>query len=340
MPATFIFCVNYNASQADRFNVKEMAGAVLKGEFYVIEADSLEAQNTELDKRLAEIPDKENVIVVACGGDGTVLGVIQYLLKNPGPKLGILPVGTGNLLAKSLEIPESPNVYFDRLAHGTIEKKVSLGHINENVFSLAASSGIDVSIMERTPVEHKKTLGIYAYLVEGLSTLFEDDIFEFDIIIDGNKISTRAKSIMVIHHRQFLKGLFPFLDFSAIPDSKIKNDCLDVIILNPHNAIDYLSLFYSVITSEFLHDNPDDAPIRHFQGKEIEVITHESMPVQVDGDVIEKTPARLKFMEDSIPVVIPKPPELKLEDILPVTDILKSLEEFKRSADDVLSVLK
>ena len=123
-------------------------------------------------------------IVLACGGDGTVRAVAEALVGS-GIPLGVIPAGTGNLLARNLGIPEETEDALEVALEGT-NRILDVGEANGEVFAVMAGIGFDAEIMEQTDRESKEKLGSLAYFLEGVKHL-ADDPFSSAVKVDGGE---------------------------------------------------------------------------------------------------------------------------------------------------------
>jgi diacylglycerol kinase family enzyme len=99
--------------------------------------------------------------VVACGGDGTITDVLDVLVNYPDVPLAIVPLGTGNLLARNLDIPLDLKEAVAVAVSGRI-REIDLGRVNGQVFVLNVSAGLDAEIMAQTDTTLKKRWGLLA----------------------------------------------------------------------------------------------------------------------------------------------------------------------------------
>ncbi|MEO8621371.1 MAG: diacylglycerol kinase family protein, partial [bacterium] len=102
-------------------------------------------------------------IVFTLGGDGTAMEVAGSLAGS-GVPIGVLPGGTGNLLARALGIPRNVGRAVPALMRGDI-RKIDLGVVFGHRFAVAAGVGIDASMVAETPKWMKKRLGVLAYTI-------------------------------------------------------------------------------------------------------------------------------------------------------------------------------
>ena len=137
--------------------------------------------------------------VVVCGGDGTVFDVVQGLAGSPVP-LGIVPFGTGNVLAQNLKIPKDP-VAAARWILSSRPRSVPLGKITRSVadaqeswfFAMAAGMGMHAAMMAAVRHSQKRAGGRSAYFAAGFKLLFQHSVepFEIEITTTGGTVLRR-----------------------------------------------------------------------------------------------------------------------------------------------------
>jgi diacylglycerol kinase (ATP) len=145
--------------------------------------------------------------VIVCGGDGTVFDALQGIAGSDVP-LGIIPFGTGNILAQNLKIPHKP-VEAAKWLLSAKPRNVPLGKITCCVpggskswlFAMAAGMGLHASMMEIARRNHKDRTGRAAYFAAGFKVLFSHPIQSFELeiqTIEGKLIHRRASELIAV----------------------------------------------------------------------------------------------------------------------------------------------
>lgn len=139
-------------------------------------------------------------LVCAMGGDGTVRAVAA-VLRGTGVPYGLLPSGTGNLLARNLGIPLGALADAVEIALLGQDRAIDVGTATfddgeERVFMVMGGVGLDAEIMDKTDDELKKKVGWGAYVAAGAPAMFKAG-FEADLTIDGAAEPT-TKALMVL----------------------------------------------------------------------------------------------------------------------------------------------
>src|SRR5678816_4422798 len=153
---------------------------------------------TERPGHAAEVADqrgREYGAVFTLGGDGTVMEVIGTLAESTVP-IGVLPGGTGNLIARVLGIPLRVSAAVDALLDGD-EARIDLGSISGHRFAFAAGVGIDARMVETTPTALKGRFGVLAYFWTGARAALRQEQFAVKATVDGVLHERTATMVMV-----------------------------------------------------------------------------------------------------------------------------------------------
>jgi diacylglycerol kinase family enzyme len=217
---------------------------------------------------------------MVCGGDGTVREVCAEL-AGTGIPVGIVPAGTGNLLARNLAIPLYLRSAIDVALNGQ-DRAIDLVRVSgdniphETHFLVMAGMGLDAAIMEGVNEDFKKRVGWFAYVVSALKSLMIPAI-RIDISVDGGTpVPTRARTV-VVGNVGYLQAGMPLL-----PDAAIDDGLLDVVVLHPRRFLSWLPLAWRVLAKR-----PHiDETINRMTGREVVITAHTDTPRQLDGDAI------------------------------------------------------
>ena len=224
--------------------------------------------------------DRDYDAIFALGGDGTAVEVISALSPN-GPPVGVLPGGTGNLLARALGIPLNVSRAVRTLVHGS-EAMVDLGRLaNGTRFVIGAGVGIDASMIAGTSQAWKRRAGVLAYVVAGAAHVLRRRRFTATVTVDGEVVTRTAAVVLVANFGVLLNGLVTLGAGIRRDDGK-----LDVCIFDPVTTIDVARISYKLLFRDF---RPDPA-MAYMQGERVSVQTEPALPAQADGELIGSTP--------------------------------------------------
>ncbi len=258
-----------------------------------------EVYETRQDDRLAEIVRRRLGdgfdLVVAAGGDGTVSAVSDGLVGSSVP-LGIIPGGTGNLIAQELNIPDDPEAAVALIAGGGHRRKIDAMRIGERAYILNASVGISAAIVSGTTRRSKGRFGRIAYFGTALLKMLSSRPRYLVVVVDGTAHPFRALDVAIMNG-----GLLGRLYYPRGPQIGIDDGHLGVWILSMKTTWDYPRYMLGVATGAV--DNPDAHFIR--AGKSVNIRSHIPLPVQADGDIIGTTPVNLYVLPGAITVLVP-----------------------------------
>ena len=219
-------------------------------------------------------------LVLVCGGDGTVRTVCAEL-AGTGVSVGVVPAGTGNLLARNLGIPLFITAAVDVALHGQDRAidlvKVSGDGIGDDEhFMVMAGMGFDAAIMEGASEQIKAKVGWLAYVVSALRNLMFPPV-RVELSIDGGDWTRHRAKTVVIGNVGYLQAGMPLL-----PDAAIDDGVLDVVILHPRQFLSWIPLAVRVLSK----GKRTDDTVNRMTGVTVSVRTSADTPRQLDGDPI------------------------------------------------------
>jgi len=215
-------------------------------------------------------------VVFVCGGDGTVMAAVTAFAGCAVP-LAILPAGTGNLLARNLELPLNDEEAALRVGVSGRTIRIDVGVCEDRKFAVMAGIGFDAAIMRDAPEGLKKAVGWPAYVVSAGKHLRGRGI-RVAITIDGGEPMQRRVRSVVVGNVGKLQGGIPLL-----PDAKPDDGQLDVVVIAPRNVLDWARVGSRVVRRA---DVPD-RKMERFRTRHVVIEASRSQPRQLDGDVIE-----------------------------------------------------
>jgi diacylglycerol kinase (ATP) len=219
-------------------------------------------------------------VVLACGGDGTVRSVAEAL-AGTGVAMGLVPAGTGNLLARTLGTPENVAAA-TRIALTGDDRAVDVGRIRvdgadeERLFLVMAGTGFDAAIMERTPEALKARVGPLAYVISGLRTMRGRRTRVTLTFDDGEPLRRRTRTVVAGNSGTLLGGLV------LMPRAAIDDGVLDVVNIAPKSVAGWVAVAGRVITRRARGNNR----VEHWQARSIVIAADAPQPSQLDGDPI------------------------------------------------------
>jgi diacylglycerol kinase (ATP) len=234
--------------------------------------------------------------IIVAGGDGTINEAIQGLAGTKA-RLGIIPRGTGNVLARELGLPLDDERAAVVAAQGK-SQKIYLGlAIDETTqerrhFVLMAGIGLDASVVGRVQPSLKKRIGKGAFWISGLSHLATWNVRPFTLEIDKQ---TYQATFAAIGKAAKYGG-----DLAITPGARLDQREFEICIIKTTSRLRYLRLLSYALREGMPRDNPEVSFV-----KATTVRATGNAPVQVDGELIGNLPMRFEIAPHSLEVIIP-----------------------------------
>jgi diacylglycerol kinase (ATP) len=239
-------------------------------------------------------------LVCALGGDGTVRAVAQELVAT-GVAMGLLPGGTGNLLARNLGLPIDSLAAAAAAAFSGRDRTIDVGWLvvdpdesqragdlrtdadNVHCFTVMAGVGFDAQIMNDAPEGVKDKAGWAAYVASGGKHL-TDDPFALDLVVDERTAAAgRARTVVVGNCGELTGGMV------LLPEAEVDDARLDVATVSPESLTEWIGL-----TSRVLTNRGEGPSLQRDRGGDITVRVDPPQLCEVDGDVLTEA-RRLRF---------------------------------------------
>jgi diacylglycerol kinase (ATP) len=238
-------------------------------------------------------------LVIAAGGDGTVIDVANGLINGKVP-LGVLPLGTGNDLARILNIPLKMEDAFAVLAgdHAVIE--VDALKVEDRFYLSNVSVGISPHVMKDTDSDQKKRFGRLAYIWTMIKRSSILQVHHYRLTIDGQSQSINASEVLVSNTT--LLNALPHL-FG--PPEDLNDSQLEIYLVTARTWGDYARMLWELIR----RPGQSAKKLFHLGVKHsIRIETSgSSQLVQADGEVIGRTPVEVELVPKAVRVIMAKP---------------------------------
>ncbi|SFZ82829.1 lipid kinase, YegS/Rv2252/BmrU family [Devosia enhydra] len=232
-------------------------------------------------------------MVVVCGGDGTINSAAMGVLET-GLPMGIIPMGTANDLARTLEIPDDPVRAADIIVRGRT-RRIDLGQVNGHPFFNVASIGLAADLADRLSPEIKKRWGRLGYALSALRVVMSARPFSATIIEDSGERKVRTYQIAVGNGRHYGGG-------NVIHSgATIDDGHLDLYSLEMDNVWKLALMMASFRRGE--HGAWQE--VRTAKSREFDIRTSRPRNVNTDGDIVTQTPAHFLIRPDAVSVFVP-----------------------------------
>lgn len=216
-------------------------------------------------------------LVFVAGGDGTVRAVCAAMSGSPTP-VAILPVGTGNLLARNLDVPldfaDALDVAFDGSPRTIDLVEIKADDQPADASAVMAGMGTDAAIMGDTNDDLKKVVGPAAYVVAAANALNQPP-FAARLTIDEQGSEEVEASMVLIANVGQIQG-----QIDLAPDASPDDGLLDVLIATPKNVGDWAVLATGVLRKS------DTKGVQRAQAKSFVVEADAPVAYQLDGDAV------------------------------------------------------
>jgi YegS/Rv2252/BmrU family lipid kinase len=253
-------------------------------------------------RRLAQYGVNEGVdVVTVFGGDGTTMQAAAALVGTD-VVLGVIPGGTGNLLAGNLRIPPTPA----RAAQALVKARprpFDLGRVERasglHYFAVACGAGYDAQVMAATMSEQKRRWGMAAYVATSLRLITSIQSTVHLITIDGVEYKAHAAMVLVANCGEVIPPLVR-LGPGITPDDGL----LDVVVVRADSFSQSIRAVW-----DLLRVGPSELGrgtfVGHARGREIRVESEQIQPVQLDGEPGGSTPFTATVVPGAIRIMVP-----------------------------------
>ena len=232
--------------------------------------------------------------IIGCGGDGTIHEIINGLSTiNSKPKLGIIPTGRCNNLAKELKLDNNPNK-LSQLIIDSQYNAIDLGKVNETLFATVAALGFDSKVAEYVDKgNHPKFLtGTLSYLYGIFAVLFKFNCPK--VSIRGDFGSYTGNIFLVA------SGNTPDYggDFKITPDAKIDDGILNICIVKNISKIKALFLLPRV----FFGTHVKHPKAIYEPSKSLSISSENTISIWADGEYVGTTPAIISILPKALKI--------------------------------------
>ena len=229
-------------------------------------------------------------LVMAAGGDGTVR-MVASVLAGTDTRMGIIPAGTGNLLARNVDIPlDDPAAAMVAALTGS-DHQVDVGWLRtgdsvaaarsapRQIFLVIAGFGADAEMIGYTDPKMKKRIGWIAYVFGGIRTVLGRSV---DVVVqlpDDTRHAHKARTVLLGNVGKLPGG------FVLMPDATIDNGRLEVVVAGWRGAAGFSQVAAQVVNPKLIPKyGPKLSTMERYLTPGIRVTTTKAQPVQLDGD--------------------------------------------------------
>ncbi len=253
----------------------------------------LYSRRSEFDAAVTDSARRPDLMaVVAAGGDGTLLDLVN---RHPQLPLCVLPLGTENLMAKSLKIPSSGRTVAEMIARGN-RRRFDLGLCNGRRFLVMASVGIDAEVVHQVHAHrqggHVRHL---SYLGPILKSLWRFRPPTLHVRVDDAPLVHTGQLIVIANLPAYA------LQLGVVPTAHGSDGILDARLFNPRTIWGLARCVFSILRGT--HEQSTE--VIRLTGRRFQIESDFPVPIQADGDPLGQTPACIEVVPLAVEFIIP-----------------------------------
>ena len=265
------FIINPISGGKSKSNIPELINLHLDKTQY--DAQLFYTQSTEHNEALAkQCVDEQYDVVVAVGGDGTINHTAKFVV-NSKSIFGIIPLGSGNGLARHLGISMNP-IQAIQLINKYVTKQVDTGLVNDDFFINVAGVGFDAHVTDLFAKAPKR--GFWQYTKITLSEFAQYRAQHYQLTIDGKQYAEDAFLICIANGSQYGNNAY------ISPLSNVSDGVFEVTVLKPFHLLQMPKLG-AMIFRKNIHQS---ALVSVFTGRDIKISRTDGSTVNIDGEPI------------------------------------------------------
>jgi diacylglycerol kinase (ATP) len=272
---------------------------LLEGAGVTVVAELVKRKREMRDATTAAMEDGFDMIVVV-GGDGAVLQVATSMAGCDLP-LGIVPTGTGNMLASNLGIPHGPADAVEVSLTGR-RRRIDLGQVKvggkRRNFTVACGVGFDADVMDRTGSVQKGRWGRFAYLASAILETGKIHNVTHTVTLDGVRSTTEAAQVLIANFGRMPPGL-------KVHGVRADDGLLDVFIIRASGPLPALVAGWHALRQKDMGSGGGGRVFRA-QAKKVRIETQPKRRVETDGSVVGRTPVTATVKPAALTVMVPR----------------------------------
>lgn len=289
-----LFIVNPVAGKGKALAYMEAIKPLLEGKInYRIEITRGKGHATEIVKRYTS---KENYIVYAVGGDGTINEVVNGMVGT-GSALAIVPAGSGNDFIRTIYPKYDHEELLYRLLKGKTEN-VDLVKINNKYFLNIASVGLDAEVVYNATMfkKIKYIKGDLAYVMSIFKTLWRHKSNQLQVKLDGKIACDKKVLLIAVANGKYYGGGIPIAPSAVVNDAKAH-----IYMVKELKLRKILGLIPKLFKAK--HESEPDVEV--YKASQIHIRSHECFKVNIDGEILETNEVAMEVIPEGLQVIIP-----------------------------------
>lgn len=236
--------------------------------------------------------------IILGGGDGTVSSVVDHLV-NSEVVLGLLPLGTANDFARTLEIPSDVKAACETIAGGKVVD-VDLGLAGGNYYVNVASVGLSVGVTRALSPGLKRRAGALAYPLAATRSFFRHEPFAARISFpDGDHEPVELSRLLQIAAGN---GKFYGGGLAVSPEAGMDDGTLDAYAIELGRHRDLFGVARYVKSGDFINAEG----VHRYRTRRIRIETSPRQKVNIDGEITARTPEEFSVAANALRVMVPQ----------------------------------
>ena len=236
-------------------------------------------------------------LLILGGGDGSVSSVVDFLAHHD-VILGLLPLGTANDFARTLEIPSDIEKACRTIAGGKVVD-VDLGLAGDNYYVNVASVGLSVGVTQALSPGLKRRIGALAYPTAAIRAFLSHEPFSARLTFpDGDHEPVgygRLLQVAIGNGRFYGGGMV------VAPQSGIDDRSLDIYAIELGRHRDLIGAARYLKSGDFIRSES----VGHYRTERMRLETEPELPVNIDGEVVTRTPQDFSVAHNALKVLVP-----------------------------------
>jgi YegS/Rv2252/BmrU family lipid kinase len=229
--------------------------------------------------------------IVAAGGDGTVNEVVNGIAGSKAV-LGLLPIGTMNVFATELGLPTHDLDLCWSVIQAKNTRLVDLPIANRKFFVQLAGVGLDAQVVQETSAKLRRDFGPVSYLIGAAQIAARRPP---RLLIESENASINEGSFVLVGNGRLYGGPFPFFKHAVIDDG-----LFDVVVFKRLGYLEIIKYLQDVIFSSEIR-TPE---VEYFQTQRLRVNSDETVPVEVDGELVGNCPVEFTVRRRALSVLV------------------------------------
>ena len=249
-------------------------------------------------------------LIITAGGDGTVRAVAEAV-RGTGSRMALLPSGTGNLLARNLELTLDDMAHSVDVAFSGVDREIDLGVVDierhdgtssTHVFVVMAGMGLDAKMIENTDDDLKAKVGWVAYVKALALSLRDPNKLHVRLQLDGGTEKRTTVHTLILGNCGSLPG-----NILLLPDAKLDDGLFDLMLMRPKGVIGWINVWFKVAwINRILRGSAktasigklsSDRSLRYQTGTRLEARLSRPEGIELDGDGFGEATAFSAWME-------------------------------------------